>query len=72
MRFLILGVVFILLVAFGVYIFYSVFRPDKLIAMYARFSQRYLKRNRKMTDEEIDAMVLGPGISYKSSRCRNS
>lgn len=36
------------------------FRPDKLIAMYARFSQRYLKSYRKMTDEEIDAMVLWP------------
>ena len=47
-----------LLSGFGVFIFFLVCRPDKLVVLFAGFSRRYYKSYRKMTDEEIDSIVL--------------
>lgn len=60
MRFLLLSVVIVLLSGFGVFIFFLVCRPHKLVALFASFSQRYYKSYRKMTDQEIDSIVLWP------------
>ena len=60
MSIVVLSIVFIFLFGLGVYIFLSVLRPDKLIAMYAKSSRRYLKEYRKMTSEEIDSIALWP------------
>lgn len=52
--------VVLILICFGVYIFFLVCRPHKLVALYARFSRHYYKSYRKMTDEEIDSISLWP------------